>query len=497
MIVAIERSRFIYLYKYNVIGVDANHIIDLSIDNILKLSIDNKNKVVESFNKILPVFEQDHEVILLEIDKSQIKIESQIKIYFNAVLSIYPLTDIGNQLLQGKINDSFIIRKPVFEEIIREVKLIRSIELRNLAASKILDIFSLNIDNQKINLVEKSLMKIISNTNDNNNFDSFLDYLISYNKTPNNVPDGNIEFFCKIGIIVLNFKKIDESNFYKGPFYKSCLANRISVDDKSIFNSYYKFIESNDIELNQSTEKLKNNIDFDNSEIDIFKVAFFFLAYKTFLNKNDKNLDLLKLEIEKLIFDDENTASFVLVMLGYAFSFELLYESLHNLNKAPLIRIDASNSLDEKLIYLENNKKDKFTKKYEERKDDIELKDNEKSIVSEVISEPIVVFESNINKENKDFSDLTLFNEDLITSNKKDHDIDNEITKSVPELLEWLKNHKTRSKNAPTEWKKFIENHLKYGSHSLVDIYKKVKSEKLESKLTKNMLADLESFFAK
>ena len=53
----------------------------------------------------------------------------------------------------------------------------------------------------------------------------------------------------EVETIVLNSKKIDESNFYKGPFYKSCLANRISVDDKKAeklagdLNSIFEFIE--------------------------------------------------------------------------------------------------------------------------------------------------------------------------------------------------------------------------------------------------------------
>ena len=495
MILAIERSRFIYLYKYNEISVDANQIIDLSINSIKKLCIDDKNKTIEYFNKILPIFEQDHEVILLEIDKNQTTVESKIKIYFNAVLSIYPLTNIGNQLLQGKINDNFLINEPLFEGIIQEVKLNRSIELRRLAANKILDIFSLNIDNQKLHLVENSLRKILSNFSVNNNFDSFLDYLISYNKTPNNIPDGNIEFFCKIGIIVLNSKGIDESNFFKGPFYKSCLANRNLINDESIINSYYNFIENNDKELRQSLEKLKSNINFKNLDIDIFKAAYFFLSYKSFLNKNDKDLSLLKTEIDKLIFDDKKTASFVLVMLGFAFSFELLYESLHNLNNAPLIKTIPIDSHNEKSIYIENIKKETFTKKHNDKNIEIEVNDNEKSIVSGEISEPIVVYENIINSQNNEIVDLTLFEEDIVISDIKDSNVEDEVTKSVPELLEWLKNHKTKSKTAPKEWEKFIEKYLKYGSHSLIDIYMKVKKEKLETKLTKTMLADLEKFF--
>lgn len=495
MIVAIERSKFIYLYKYNEISIDANQVIDLSIEKIIKSLKENNHKLIEDFNRILPIFEQDHEVILLEIDKNHISIEGKLNICFKAILSIYPLTNIGNQLLQGKINDNFIINEPIFEDIIEEVKIIRTLENRKLAANNILDSFSLNIDNQKIKLIDQVLKRILLSNNSNNNFNSYLDYLISYNKTPSNIPDGNVEFLCKIGVIVLNYLQKDEVNFFKGPFYKSCLNYSNDINDGSIFNSYSTFIEIKDNELLTSLEKLKSNIDFDIPNIDIFKASYFFLAYKAFLNKNDKNLELLKNEIEQLKFDDEQTAAFVLVMIGYAFSFELLYESLHTLNKAPLIKEVKNQPIKaDPLLVITNEitkKKESFIEKPIKSVDS----DSPKNMVSEDISVPIVIFESNINNDNADKKDLTLFSEEGNNFNKNETIIDDEVTKSVNELLNWINNHKTISKNATSEWKKFIEKSLKYGNHSLNNILKKVEVEKIESKLTKKMIKELEIFF--
>lgn len=491
MIVAIERSKFIYLYKYNEISIDATQVIDSNEEKIINDSQENKRKLIDDFNRILPIFEQDHEVILLEIDKNYISIECNLKIRFKAVLSIYPLTSVGNQLLQGKINDNFIINKPVFEDIIEEVKIIRTLKSRKLAAINILNLFSLKIDNQDLNLISQVLKKVLLSKNSAINFNSYLDYLIAYNKTPNNIPDGNVEFLCKIGVIVLNYLKIDEINFFKGPFYKSCLQYSNVINEGGIFNSYTNFIELKDNDLIMSLEKLKSNIDFDLNNIDIFKASYFFLAYKSFLNKNDKNLELLKIEIDKLIFDDENTAAFVLIMIGYTFSFESLYESLHTLNKVPLVKVTVNQLFLEKPLINNSSKIDKKTKEKTDNCFDGVENRSQKELVSENVSVPIVIYEKTI--DNRENTDLNLFPEDnnIFSENK----LKVEEFKSVEELLNWIASSKSISKSSQNEWKKFIEKSLKYGSYSLHDVLTKVKNEKLEKKLTAKMLKDLELFF--
>jgi hypothetical protein len=495
MIVAIERSKFIYLYKYNEITIDANQVIDLSEEIIIKIFKENNHKMIVDFNRILPIFEQDHEVILLEIDKNHISIEGKLNICFKAVLSIYPLTNIGNQLLQGKINDNFIINKPIFEDIIEEVKVLRTLENRKLAANNILKLFSLNIDNHKINLIEQALKRILSSKNSTNNFNSYLDYLIAYNKTPNNIPDGNVEFLCKIGVIVLNYLQKDEVNFFKGPFYKSCFDYKNDINAGSIFNSYTNFIEIKDNELITSLEKLKSNIDLQIDNVDIFKASYFFLAYKAFLNKNDNNLELLKIEIEQLIFEDELTTAFVLVMIGYTFSFEFLYESLHSLNNAPLIKKSSNHSNLEKASYSVITDKEKKPKVKITKNVDVVKDENKSTSVLEEPSIPVIVYESNLNNENTSKTVITLFTDDDNSIETNKYIIDDEITKSVPELLSWIDSHKSISKSAATEWKKFIEKYLKYGNHSLIDIFNKVKNENLDKKLTAKMLIDLEKMF--
>lgn len=492
MIIAIERNRFIYLYKYNKISVDANQIIDLPVSKIIKLLNEGNVELVSIFDKILPVFEQDHEIILLEVDKNYISVESKLNIYFQAILSIYPLTNIGSQLLQGKINNDFIVNEPVFERIIGEVKIIRSLDNRNIATQNLLKIFSLTIEKEKMLMLDDSLRRILLD----NNFKLYLDYLITYNKTPNNIPDGNVEFLCKIGIIVLNYLKIDDANFFKGPFYKSCLLNKDTINTDSIFESYSMFVDLKDAELQSSFENLKSKIDLVLPHIDIFKASYFFLAYKSFLNKNDKNLVLLKSEIEQLIFDDERTAAFVLAMIGYTFSFELLYESLHVLAKASVLKSVKSNPIKNEMSQSVQNKLQ--TTRFRPNNDLKNIRGNEIIVVkqNDIISEPIIILESAANNSEVISKDLTLF-----AHNERD-DISEktilnktEVYKTIPEIKDWINTHKNISKSALSSWTKFINEDLKYGTYSLNEILKKIEISKLEKKLTSKIIKDLTYFY--
>ena len=83
MIVAIERTKFTYLYKYNQIRVDINQLIDESTDVLKGMLTNDLNRLIQLFNVAIPLFEQDHEIILLEIDKSKMNLQNGISISFD------------------------------------------------------------------------------------------------------------------------------------------------------------------------------------------------------------------------------------------------------------------------------------------------------------------------------------------------------------------------------------------------------------------------------
>lgn len=340
MLVAIERNKFTYLYKYNQIRVDINQILDKPIDDLKAMIEFDIEKLVVKFNKILPLFEQEHEIILLDIDKNKIELQNEIVLTFDSIFSIYPLTKIGSQLLEGKINEDFKVNYPIFEKVVEILRVIRTMEVRAATSSKLLSIFSLEgiISKQHFLLIELSVRKSLLDKTQPQNLNSFLDHLISYNKTPSFIPEGNIENICKIGAIAIQYLGKSEEVFTNGPFYKLCIKYKSQINSRSYDKSFHTFLAIDDHDFRSSCEKMVDIISKDYNGIDIFKASYFFLAFKSFLNKNDNDLLGIIDEFEKLISRDRYVAAFVISLIGYCFSFENIYESIHKLSVAPLLK---------------------------------------------------------------------------------------------------------------------------------------------------------------
>jgi hypothetical protein len=429
MIVAIERTKFTYLYKYNQIRVDINQLIDKSTNYLRGMLSNDLNSLIQLFDSAMPLFEQDHEIILLEIDKSKINLQNGILISFDSIQCIYPLTRTGRQLLDGKINDDFILEPPVFEDAIEALRFKRSMAFRRETSVKLLIHYNLDALLKKpiLSLIESAVEKNLLDKSKPQVFNTFLDHLVAYNKTPSYIPDGNIEHICKIGAIAIKYLGKSEEVFTNGPFYKSSIKYKSQINSPSFLRSYLDFNSIADSELKSSIEKMVEIISKDYTGIDIFKVSFFFLAFKSFLNKHDNNIELLNNEIEALIANDKQSSSFVLAMLGYTFSIESIYEGLHKISNAPLLKsthskisveiekrkrieaeIQKKNELEKEAIEQEKNRLSQLIQK-EEIKSEVDenvavSSEDEvvKAFVEEVIqkpveaiSEPIIIYENN------------------------------------------------------------------------------------------------------
>ena len=453
MIVAIERNRFTYLYKYNQIRVDIFQLIDQPIEKLESMLQSNFNQLLFLFNSAIPLFEQDHEVILLEIDKSKINFHDGIEFSFDSILCIYPLTIIGGKLLEGKISDDFNVAQPIFEDVIESLKVLRSMNFRRSTSQKLLTHFKIdNILNESIiSSIEESVNKNLLDKKQPQKFNTFLDHLIAFNKTPSYIPDGNIEHISKVGAIAMKYLGKSEEVFTNGPFYKSSLKYKSIINNKSHLDSYLDFISIDDSELKTSYEKMVELISKDYNNVDIFKVSYFFLAFKSYINKHDNNIEGISNEIDELIKHDKNTSAFALSLLGYTFSFENIYEGFHKLLNAPLLkstRYKKSAELaiaERKLSSLEQKNdsvinipetsiKKNLLKTLKEKikneaLDSIPRLDNDKieTTISakpiEKISVPIVIYESNKEIPEKEINVIEVTN---ITENQETKNINEE-----------------------------------------------------------------------
>lgn len=451
MIVAIERNKFNYLYKYNQLFVDYNHVIDLSFDQLKrKLKAEFKFVVME-LNRILPSFEQDHEVLLVNIDKANSSIQGRLLIKFNAVLDIYPLSETGKQLLDGRLNKDFRINEPLFERVVEEVKIIRSIESRNAASSSLLSHFFLadSIDAKAIDKIGSALGKILSDKNQGLDLDSYLEHLLAYNKTPSYIPQGNVEYLCKIGGVAMKHLGKPEDAFTNGPYYKFCLKNKDQINAGSLEKSYEYFLSIPDADFKSSYNKVVEIISVDFGKTDIFKASYFFLAFKSILNKNEGNLMEIEKEVLKLKADDEEVAALVVTMIGYSFSFEVLYESIHRLNKAPIFKSSSPQTKQD----IVNREMTPI------------IADEKKVINKEVISKPITIYQNPITEIKPVIEKVAeKENEAVVYEERLPENIseDGKIFKpgvSVKEFKKWVARNNFSKPNKGL-WDNFIDDYL-------------------------------------
>jgi hypothetical protein len=343
MIIAVERNLFNYIFKYNSILISIHQVIDIS-QEMLQKQIDNPTELtIKEFDRILPVFEQDHEILLLEVDKNELEFDGNIRLSFKAISRIFPLTLKAKNILSGKLNSNLEVDTPIFEKIIKEVKVLRALRNRELLIDKLFNILFLNEKPQEkfstdVQLIIKSLL--IGNSSSG----SLLYHLLSYNYNPNEISSGNVEFFEKIGIITFSYIKGTSDGYTDSSFYKACEKNKKEINEgrySDAYNKYFELLKSNNSDLNWSESHRKIDSIFNNEgyvNINYFKIAYYFLAIKTKLNKNDANLIELLEEIIEDVYYDGNSMTYVLYLIGYTFSFEQLYESIHILEKAPLLK---------------------------------------------------------------------------------------------------------------------------------------------------------------
>jgi hypothetical protein len=377
--------------------ISKSQILDLSKE-ILETEI-NKNSsfIVSEFDRIIPIFELDHEVILLEVQKSKLEFNGEINLPFASILNVYPLTERAKNLLSGKLNQSIEISAPIFEGIIEQVKLIRSINSRKLLFNKLTKICLIQenpnlVFSQNVQSIVELLLKSQSIEN------SYLANLIQYNYNPNEISSGNIEFLEKIGIIAWITTKSSSEGYTTSNYFQRCEEFKSKINEGNYvagFKAYLEIIEDQSSDFKNSHDKINEIINEEKIEIDLFKVSYYFLALKTKLNKNNSNLLELFEEMITDVHSDNITMAYVLYLISFSFSFEQLYESIHILEKSVLLKSKFIVRDTQTIFSALENEKIKLIKEEEER---IRLLEEER-LKTEAVERNRLIEEEQLNAE--------------------------------------------------------------------------------------------------
>ncbi len=525
--IVLQRTELNYLIKYDTLRISSDRIINFSYNEFNLLPEKYKISLLQNS---LPIYEQEHEVILIEYDSILVLFDNAPLIEFKGILSIIPLSETGAQLLSSKLNTDFNILSPLDAKIYKAFTNNRNHVLRIAASRKLCMLYNVSMPNDAfIADFKKATLFQFDNESPKKN-DSTLAHLIDFNITPSFIPEGNIEAIIKSACV--GMKKLDKEvdQVPRSKFYSFAIEHKDSINSMTLFQAIM-YIEDK-IKLFDDTRKGYNQLKETLSEEGRYDNAFLSFSYFYFLKKviekNDYDISAPKDEILELIHYNSEVSSRVLFMLGYTFSIQTISKSIQSFSKCELLKTQKNLDLEWTPIeIIEVSNQEKSERKYEgivneankyldnekvieielsvekEKKQNTKIKKNIEIIkvvnkLASVVEEPsisVVVFESNINDKNKEKSNLTLFAEE---DNNIDlnNNMEDEVTKTIPELLNWINNHETIKPTITKSWINFITKTLIYGHHSLIDIHNKVKKEKLENKLTKNMLDELKIFYS-
>ena len=360
ILIALLRSEFNYLIKYNSIKTSSDRMISHSLQEFKKLPINTRANLLQNS---LPLFEQEHEVLLIEYDKNHIKFDNAPLLNTKGICSIVPLTEMASKLLLSKLNVNFNFKPHVELSVYNSFELNRGHVNRIAAAEAILELFSLKKpeDDFTCNFKNATLTKLKNEKIDANN--SIFEHLLNFDITPSFCPEGKIEAFIKSSCVEKKKKQKDIYAIKNGEIFKYLEKNKKIIEKKSFFEAT-KFIEEN-LSKNELKDKYKTMQDI-LTENGKYSNAFFLFSYfyylKKLMEKNDYDIEIIKNDILELRVSNIKLASEVLFILGYTFSIQTISKSLQSYSNSLLLK--EKNHLNSKLkIASKNQSRPKETDK--------------------------------------------------------------------------------------------------------------------------------------
>lgn len=341
IIIAIERAKFNYLYKYNACFVSRENVIECSFSDLMESCRHDVKSAAITIEKSLPFFESEHEVFLIEVDLSEVRYNLEFN--FNAVLRIIPFNKTAMELLQSKLNSDFHYAPPLSDALYEEIVSLREHNLRSSSALTVLYYFELTPPAESFcSLIRSATRRIILNT-DMPKDATTIDFLLSFDTTPSGIPSGNVEGLMKV--ICIGLLKINHNidNLRKSPLFNLLLDKSEDLNQGSLLNCYQRFQEISN-ENTDHIEKLMSILDMPSVTSEIFFFLFLFMSLKKKVQSNEFDLSSINSDVRDMEKEYSAEVSQALYLIGYTMSMACLHESIHRLSFAPLFDIENKNT---------------------------------------------------------------------------------------------------------------------------------------------------------
>lgn len=345
IIIVLQRSELNYLIKYDTLRTSSDRIINLGYKEFKSLSEDNK---VSLLQESLPIYEQDHEVLLIEYDYKLVTYDNAPTLEFKGISSIIPLTETGSRLLSAKLNIDFNILDYLDVNLYRSFINNRNHILRMGAGEKLCSFYDVPAPDEGFIVDFKNATLFQLNYNSPTRNDSALAHLIDFNTTPSFIPEGNIEALIKTACVGLKKLGLEVDKVTKSTFYTLAVEEKEVINDISLFRAIEYIEDKIEIDKNTKTRfiQLKETL----SEKGKYKNAFLLFSYfyylKKEMEKNDYDVSAPKNTILELKYNDLDTASKVLYMLGYTFSIQTISKSIQSFSNSQLLKTPKNLNLE-------------------------------------------------------------------------------------------------------------------------------------------------------
>lgn len=441
--IALQRLELNYLIKYDTLRVSSDRIINLSFNEFKKLSENNKIFLLQNS---LPIYEQDHEVILIEYNSALVSYDNALSIEFKGILSIIPLTETGGKLLSSKLDTNFNILGPLDAKIYKAFTNNRNHILRLKASLKLCMLYNVSIPSDTFIADFQKATRFQLDDKSPSNSDSTLAHLINFNTTPSFIPEGNIEALIKAACVGMKKLNKEVEQIKNSTFYSFVIEEKKMINDKSLFQAI-QYIQDK-IELDEEAKSRFNQLKETLSEKGKYDNAFLSFSYfyylKKVIEKNDYDISAPKNDILELLHYAPEVASRVLFMLGYTFSIQTISKSIQSFSKCELLKIQKNLDLDwspkeikqeiieeETLIESKINDESKIEKSVE-FEDSVEMKQDENTLTHtwEIKDES----EDKMSGENKQIEGTLIYESKINNESEKEKSIQSE--KNEEELID-------------------------------------------------------------
>ncbi|RUT03996.1 hypothetical protein DSM106972_049100 [Dulcicalothrix desertica PCC 7102] len=284
------------------------------------------DKVATRVVEAVPNYEEDYEVLIAQVediykvapydfDESKLAF---INISIHNLKCVYPITERGEKLLQGRIDNSINLAKPIFENYVNAYVQRQQSSLSLLGGAALLKIAKLDVHKYQdtIKLLQDEALSGTSKNSRDEKFPlngTFLENLLCYSRH-DPIPNTNIGYFLDFGVIVSKLYSGKNDVTHLLDDYRSCLKEITSKNKNKNVKFDYLLKKTDDI-----ISSFDTTLDM---KLSVASIIIFLKLQSELYQHQDLNKTSFKELLGSLAQTRERDIALALWLVGVCFGFE-------------------------------------------------------------------------------------------------------------------------------------------------------------------------------